>query len=267
MPKLLHSIYCLIFSSLLCFSCNNGENKKIDPNLSEEEKLLLNEISRYPDSLLLKENLIQYYRDNDNYTKAISIVNNSLLNDSMNARLWDIKATLHYEDDSILNAITSFEKAISIYPNPSYLMSLGTIYANTKNAKALDMADMLMQNQLTKTQKEGLFIKGVYYSNINEKSKAISYFDQCLSIDYTFMFAYREKAIALYDQEKFNDALKVLDKAITLQNIFDEGYYWKGRCFEKLNKPNEAKEEYRTTLIYSPDFIEAKEALTRLGEK
>ena len=81
------------------------------------------------------------------------------------------------------------------------------------------------------------------------------------------MFAYREKGIALYDLGKYNDAITVLDKAVTLQNNFDEGYYWLGRCLEKLNKPNDAIEEYKTALLYSPDYIEAKTALERLQAK
>jgi superkiller protein 3 len=78
------------------------------------------------------------------------------------------------------------------------------------------------------------------------------------------MFAYREKGIALYDMGKYEDAITVLDKAVTLQNSFDEGYYWLGRCLEKLNKPNDAIEEYKTALMYTPDYVEAKEALERL---
>ena len=81
------------------------------------------------------------------------------------------------------------------------------------------------------------------------------------------MFAYREKAIALYDQGKYQDALSVLKKATTLQNGFDEGYYWRGRCFEKLNKLADAMEDYRTALLYNPGYAEAKDALARLEGK
>ena len=78
------------------------------------------------------------------------------------------------------------------------------------------------------------------------------------------MLAYREKGIALYDLGKYNDAITVLDKAVTLQNNFDEGYYWLGRCLEKLNKPNDAIEKYKNALLYAPDYVEAKDALVRL---
>ena len=82
-----------------------------------------------------------------------------------------------------------------------------------------------------------------------------------------YMFAYREKGIALYDLGKYEEALAVLNKAVTLQNNFDEGYYWLGRCFEKLNKPKEAFEAYKMALLYSPDYMEAKETLAKLQSR
>ena len=61
--------------------------------------------------------------------------------------------------------------------------------------------------------------------------------------------------------------LLVLEKAVKLNNSFEEGYYYMGRCFEKLNRKEDAIESYQTALIYAPDFSEAKEALANLGVK
>ena len=260
----------IIVTALVALAaCNNKDEKQ--PNVPvaivDTEQTMKDIIVKFPDSLLLKENLVQYYRDNGDFAKAIAAVNEVLQKDSLNARFWDIKATLHFENGDTLNAIKSFERAIHILPDPGYIMSLGSLYAQTKNARALNMADILMQDKNANAEKEALFLKGLYFNYTGDKTRAISFFDKCLSMDYTFMFAYREKAIALYDLGKYEEALKVLDKAVTLQNNFDEGYYWRGRCLEKLNKPNEAIEEYRTALLYSPDFAEAKEALSKLETK
>ena len=258
-------------AALLLFfsSCNNKAKDQVvkDPGIDAQEKTMKDAIDKFPDSLLLKENLAQYYRDNGSYDMAIAMINNALKKDSNMARLWDIKATLHLEDDDTLNAIRAFEKAISIYPDPTDMISVGALYAQTKDPKALALADALLANSKARAGKEALFIKGLYYSYAGDKKKAIAFFDNCLAMDYTFMFAYREKAIALYDSGKYEEALAVLDKAVTLQNSFDEGYYWMGRCFEKLNRNSAAIESYRTALQYDPNFAEAKEALARLGVK
>lgn len=224
-------------------------------------------VSKYPDSAILRETLVQYYRENGNYDQALAETNDAIKRDSTNPRLYDIQAILHYENGDTLKAISSFEKVVSIYPAPEYFISLGTLYAQTKNNKALTLADALMQRDEANAEKEALFIKGLYFNYINEKEKAISFFDKALLLNFTFMEAYREKAIALYDQGKYKEALAVLDKAVTLQNNFDEGYYYRGKVLEKLNRVDEAIESYQRALMYDPEYMEAKDALNRLGIK
>lgn len=247
-------------------ACNNTEKSPETNNpVPVQEKEMKADIEKYPDSLLLRENLVQYYRDNGNFERAIATTNAAIARDSNNPRLWDIKAILHFEDGDTLASIKAYEKAIEIYPDPEYIISLGSQYAETRNPKALEIADALLIGKKANADKEALFIKGLYYSYTNDKPKAISFFNQCIEMDYTFMFAYREKAIALYDMGKYEEALNVLNRAITLQNNFDEGYYWMGRCLEKLNRTSEAIESYRTALRYDPEFIEAKDALGKMG--
>ena len=250
-------------------ACNNTEKGKtpVRSDGDTTEKALKTAIDRFPDSLLLKETLIQYYRDSGNYDMAIALATNALEKDSNNAGIWNIKATLLVENEDTINAILSFEKALAISPEPRYFIALGRLCAETKNTRALDIADMMLKSKTVYPEKEALFIKGLFYSYAGDKQKAIGFFSNCLAIDYTFMLAYREKAIALYDAGKYEEALAVLVKAVTLQNNFDEGYYWKGRCLEKLNRVNEAIENYQTALLYDPQFVEAKEALDKLGVK
>lgn len=251
---------------MILTACNEPEKQEPPKELSAEDQLK-EQVAKFPDSLLLKENLIQYYRENGNYENALKEVNYAVQKDTGNIRLWDIKAILHFEDGDTLQSIRSFEKALSIYPLPEDMISLATLYAQTKNAKALSLADTLLIKFKPDATKQALFIKGLYYSFTEDKVKAIGFFDQCLALDFHNMDAYREKAIALYDLKKYEDALTVLNRAITLENNFDEGYYYKGRCLEKLNRKEEAIEAYQSALMYTPDYIEAKDALARLGIK
>jgi tetratricopeptide (TPR) repeat protein len=256
----------------MIISCNNQDHVKQKDETGSEtaaarEKILKDSISKFPGLFLLKEELIQLYRDSAAYDKAIATTNEALQKDSLNARLWDIKATLHFENEDTLNAINAFETALRLNPSPRYLILLGSLYAQTKNTRALAIADALLRSKLPETEKEAFFIQGLYFNYSGDKTKAIAALDKCLNIDNRHMFAYREKAIALYDMGKYEDAVTVLDKAVTLQNNFDEGYYWLGRCLEKLNKPNDAIEEYKTALLYTPDYVEVKDALARLGVK
>lgn len=249
---------------VICISCSeNKETKAADKNISVKEKQLIELVKKYPDSLQLTENLIEYYRNQGNYDSAISIIDKAITKDSNVAELWDIKATLHYENGDTLNAIKAFEGAINIYPLPEYVISLGSLYAQTKNPKALSLADALLASD-THAKKEAFFIKGLFYNYTGVKFKAINLFDSCIKLDYTYMYAYREKAIALYDDKRYGEAIKVLTKAVTIQNNFDEGYYWLGNCFKKLNRKQEAIESYQTALMYDKNFIEARDSLKTL---
>ena len=259
--------FILLAIIFIMYSCNNDSDDKQVGQPIPKEQQLKNAVAQYPDSLLLIENLIEYYRNNGSYDTAINITDAALKKDSENVELWDIKGTLLFENGDTLKSIKAYETAINIYPLPEYIISLGTLYAQTKNQKALTMADALLIADKAKAQREALFIKGLYYSYTSDKQKAINFFDSCISIDYTYMFAYREKAIALYDMDKYEDALEVLNRAITIQNNFDEGYYWRGRCYEKLGKKQDAIENYQMALLYDKNFIEAKDALARLSGK
>lgn len=262
------TFFSLLAIVLFMYSCNdNRDNNETPAQPISKEQQLKNGVARYPDSLLLIEDLIEYYRNNGSYDTAINITDQAIKKDSENVELWDIKGTLLYENGDTLKSIKAYETAINIYPLPEYIISLGTLYAQTKNQKALTMADALLIADKAKAEREALFIKGLYYSYTSNKQKAIIFFDSCISIDYTYMFAYREKAIALYDIGKYEEALEVLNRAVTIQNNFDEGYYWRGRCYEKMNRNQDAIENYQMALLYDKNFIEAKEALARLGGK
>jgi tetratricopeptide (TPR) repeat protein len=250
---------------ILC-SCNDEEQAPVSSPPTEIQQLqqLKQDIAKYPDSLLLVEKLIQYYRDAGAYDSALAVTDKALQKAPELAGLWDIKGTLQFENGDTINSIRSFEKAVNIYPLPEYVMSLGTLYAQTKNPKALTMADALVFADQAKAGKQAMFIKGLYYNYTGDKKKAIALFDSCIRLDYTYMFAYREKAIALYEQGKYEEALKVLERAVTIQNNFDEAYYWMGNCYKKLNKKEEAVQSYHTALMYDKDFIEARDSLKTL---
>ncbi|HMI77985.1 MAG TPA: tetratricopeptide repeat protein [Ferruginibacter sp.] len=270
MMKLILAGVLLMISIIACNNQNHtNKNGEIAAESSAaREKILKDSIAKFPELLLLKEQLIQFYRDSADFDKAIATVDQALRTDSLNDRLWNIKAILHFENEDTVNSIRSFENALLINPSPRYLIFLGTLYAQTKDLRVHRIVEALLNSKQPETEKEAYFILGLFYNYSGDKINAISALDKCLSLDSRYMFAYREKGIALYDMGKYEDAVTVLDKAVTLQNSFEEGYYWLGRCLEKLNKPNDAIEEYKMALLYANnDYPEAKDALARLGVK
>jgi tetratricopeptide (TPR) repeat protein len=261
---LLMKYYLILMGIVTLAACNNNETAtNISPNKEQELK---NSIAKYPDSILLKETLIQYYEDNGNTDLAIAETKSLLTKDSLQIAYWDKLAQLYiYSKNDTTAAITCLEKAVEIFPEPAYIISLGVMYAQTKNSKALQIADALMVGKKANAEKEALFIKGLYHGSIGENSKAISFFNSCIQQDYTYVEAYLEKSIILYNDKNYEAALDVLTKAVTVQNAFDEGYFWMGKCFEKLNNVQDAIASYKMALQYDPNYIEAKDALGKLG--
>lgn len=263
------NFYSLIAMMIFFLASCSTHDKDSTQELKSPDSIqsLKDDIQKYPDSLVLIQNLIESYRNKGYYDSALAVTDSEIKKDSGNAYLWNIKATLFFENNDTPNAIKSLEHAIDIYPLPDYLIALGTIYAETKNKNALMIADELLHSNKTKSGKDAYFITGLYYNYMNEYAKAISYFDSSLRLDFTYMYSYREKAIALYNLEKYQEALTVLKRAVTIQNNFDEGYYWMGRCYEKLNQKEDAIQSYQSALLYDKDFAEAREALNRLKKE
>ncbi len=262
--KKTHTFLFLIL--LLAFSaCHDTTETNPDKNMTAEEKEMRSAIQQFPDSTVLKENLIQYLRESSRFEEAVAETDKILKKDSLNARWWDIKAILHYENEDTLKAITAYEKALDLDANPEYVIALGSLYAQVKNPKSLEMADGLLLSPKTGAQKEAYFIKGLYFKNIGDPEKAISFFNTCLAMDYNDLFSYREKTICLYNQGKYQEALEVMGKAVTIKPDFDEAYFWMGKCYEKTGDKNDAIENYQMALKIDPDYLEAKDALAKLG--
>jgi tetratricopeptide (TPR) repeat protein len=255
----------LIAIAFLFLSCNNNSPKTVNKNEKfSQEQQLMNAIKMHPDSMLLKENLIQFYRDSGNYSKAIEQTNEFISKDSLNDRLWEIKGTLHFENNDTSLAIISLENTLTLKPSLNKLIFLGTLLAETKQKTALEIADSILLNYKENAQKEALFIKGTYFSSLGDYIKAIDYFDQCIKVSYTFMEAYREKSLCLMNQKKYNEAIFTLTKAITIKNNYQEGYYYLGQAYEKNKNIEEAIAAYQKALLYDPNDEAAANALNQL---
>ena len=256
---------CFLFIIVSCHTHDKDPQTAAKTDSIPSEAAMTAAVKQYPDSMPLLENLVQYYSNTENYTSALSYINQAIARDSARPELWDMQSLVLVEKSDTLPAIHALEHAVALYPDPQYIISLGALYAETKNEKALAMADALIAADKSHANKEAFFIRGLYYSFRNMKEKAIPFFDQALAEDYQFMDAYLEKALALYDLEKYDEAATVLTKAVALQNNFDRGYFYLGRCYEKLNKKEEAANAYRKALMYDPEYTEAQEALEKLA--
>jgi tetratricopeptide (TPR) repeat protein len=255
-------IGCILFIVFTSCSENNIDNNK-EHAVSIEDSLK-KQISVYPDSLIAKENLLQYYRDSGMYEIAIRTNLEFLKKDSFNPRLHHILALLYLENEDSIHALDYFSKAYNLYNNPFDLTYAGALYARWGNEKSLICADTILTKFKEKSAKEAWLIKGVYYSTTNQNSKALTCFDSAIQFRFSFIEAYIEKAQTLIKINHLKEAISTLNKAVTITNNLPEAYYMIGDCEEKLHETDLAIEAYEKALMYDPDHDKANAALQRL---
>ena len=66
------------------------------------------------------------------------------------------------------------------------------------------------------------------------------------------------------EQKNYDEALKTFQFATNIAYTNPDNYYWMGRCYEAINKREEAIDYYYKALTFDHNFPEAKAGLQRL---
>ncbi len=222
-------------------------------------------IKELPNSFLLHLTLARSYDANGKTENALELVNKILQSNPEQVDLMKMKAGLLGKKGNNPEAIAILEKAYSLTPYDIELnYELAFKYAESKNPRVIKLCDSLIKVDTLNLHAEPYYYKGIYFSNMNDKAKALSLFDEALQHDYYYLNAYIEKATVLYDQKKFGDALKTVQLANTISATFPDAYYWMGKCNEAMGNLAEAKLNYQRAFGLDDTFTEAKEAADKL---
>jgi len=155
-------------------------------------------------------------------------------------------------------SVSILEKAYSLTPfdvELNYMLALK--YAESKNSKVLSLCDSLIKKDSLSIHAEPYYYKGIYYSNIHDKTKALNMFNSAIQHDYYFLDAYIEKGAILFEQKKFNEAIDVLRQLIALKPGDAVAPNNMGEAYLELNKLPEAQESFRQAIRLKPDFGKA----------
>ena len=233
--------------TVLFFACNGNTDKSNNqPGKTAELILLQKQVAAQPDSVGLRYQLMNELLKNNLYTEAL-VQNDTLLQgDSTNAVFWYRRGAIQLQKGDTASAIAAMQT--SVQKEPMFmepLLDIASVYAAQSDSNAIAATNKVIQvTPDPKLKSEAIFIQGLYYSNINDKAKALVSFDECIKSDYTFLDAYVEKGLLLYDSKDYKAALAVFEQTIQVSNTFAEGYYNAGRCEEALGNKEEAKLYY-----------------------
>ena len=222
-------------------------------------------LKELPSSVLLQISLARSYDATNRTNEAMDIFNSVLRTypDQLNVLM--MKADLLKKAQDTTGLIATLEKAYSIAPyNREISYNLAYQYAEKKMPRALTLADSLIRHDTLGIEGEPYYIKGMYYSAINDKMKAIQLFNETISHDHRHLNAFIEKGKIYFEQGKIAEAQQTFQLANTVSPAFPDAYFWIGRCQEAAGLNEEAKLSYEKAYSLDKTFIEAKEAAAKL---
>lgn len=228
--------------------------------------LFLNKaLKELPHSFLLQLSLARAYSSKNETDSALKICDLMLGQNPQQVDVLKLKADLLGKKGNMTEAVSTLEKAYNLTPfdiELNYMLALK--YAETKNSRVLALCDSLIRTDTSGLHGDPYYYKGIYYSNINDKPKAISFFEEAVKHDYNFLDGYIEKAALLFDMKKYELALKTLNLALTISPEFPDTYYWIGKCQQALGQTENAKLNYQRAYSLDNTFIIAKDSANKL---
>ena len=260
----------------ILFACNNNvtnvtSEQQTQDSLHRLAQSYRDSLKKYPNDTLLKYNLVLTLQEAGRYKEAINVLDS--MNITMRGDSTQMKVYFNYlyKRTELLilagdtaNAIKSLEFFVIPGELTEAGLQLANLYAETRNPKTIAFCDSMNKNDESKRDPNPDYLKGVYYYNIGDHSKALELFNSCIKKDYTFLDAYMEKGNILYKQSKFKEAMDVFDIAIKVSNTFADAHLWKGKCQEALGQKEEAKISYQRAYAFDKTLTEAKEAADRI---
>ena len=151
--------------------------------------------------------------------------------------------------------------------SPEAIFEIGFEYASKNDKKAIEIANTLINAKGDNNDRivsQGHYLKGIYYMNVSQPELAMNEFDSSIIASYTFVDAYIEKAILLFDKKQYDASLKTLTKAAAIDRYQADIYFWMAKNHERLGHKEDAIYYYEQTTELAPDYKEAKEELSKL---
>ena len=260
-----------LFTLFLAACTNNGtvKNVPVTDTVAGNQQIseLETKLSKDPQSDSLREGLVQELVQNNQYDKALEQVELLLKKEPNSPAYLFMKADALEKKGDTSNAINYYQQAINaagLFTEAQ--MRLASLYAETGNKMALNLCNMLLKEPTAlKLRSDILFVKAAYYSKVKDTKNAMSIFDQIIREDYTYLEAYIEKGLLYYDMGKYAEAHKLFERTTNISNKFADGYFWMAKTEEKMNKQQDAIDNYKRSLALDQSITEAKDALQRLG--
>ena len=245
---------------LFSFSCKSDKKKPAIPDAPAFQdpgvKAASLKIANDPDNARLYYNRGVLLHRMQQDTLALNDFKKAVTLDSSRAEYFSAVGDLMFEHKDIEASVPWIQKAIELNPDdPTARLKIAKIFVFIKEyPKAFtEINTVLRANAMVP---EAYFLKGLIYGDLKDTSKAISSFQTALQVDPSYGDAMIQLG-GIYSHLKDPIALKYYDNAFKLDSTKVFPLYAKGMYYQKQNKFEEAKQEYRNAVIHDRNYADA----------
>lgn len=229
--------------------------------------LLKSLAEKYPGNTTFKRRLAEQLMQGGQFDQALASYNRILAENPDDFESWYEKALLLLEKKDTTAALKDLEQSYRIQPLQITALTLANIYAERKDARAVELTNAVINRDSASEMIDPVFIKGIYYSNTGNYPKALELFNTCIKMDWKFQEAYIEKGIIYFEQKNMDEALQQFKLAATVSNTYPDAYFWQGRCYEELGMKKEALQNYLRAYSLDKNFKEAVDGAERIKKQ
>ncbi len=221
-------------------------------NMEDAEKILCELLTTFPSHPEVLSKLGTIYLYQDKLSEGIQLIKKSLGVNPYQPYVLNNYAVALLNSNKAPEAIEVVKQAISLKPDYTDAhYHLGVIY---KSLGLYDDALKAYQNtlQLLPSHENALINSAAIYIQLEKYEDAVSVLSDVKLANPSVNYFYN-LSLALKGDERLEDALKCVEKAIALNNNYAEAYDTKGLILIKLERFDEAITEFQIALKLKPD--------------
>lgn len=222
-------------------------------------------VKKVPESLVLHISLARGYQQKKELDKALAICNSIIKEYPNQLDALVLKSDLLKAQNKNEASLATLEQAYHYAPfDPELVHNLAFGYAQSKNARALQLADSLIRADSAQRHAEPYYFKGVYFTNSGNRAAALQQFDEAIRRDYNFLDAHMDKGVLQFEGKQYAAAQNTFERVLTISPAYADAYFWLGKVAQAQQQNAQAKEHYLRAYSLDKNLTEAKEASGKL---
>jgi len=199
-----------------------------------------------------------------NYQECFNLVNTALRIDKQLFMGYFIKGYAHLELGDTTLALSSMQTSVEL--NPQFyngFMTLGYIHSTKGNDMAIEYYNSALE--VKPGDSEAMYNMAIYLQDKGRIENANIVYDRMIELDANNVKAWYNKGYILLEiQNKPEEAIPFFSKSIQIFPQYTDAIYNLGLCYERLNRTDEARAQYKLALEIDSQFDLAALGMERL---